>query len=50
MRKSLLLYLFVFAVLVAVFQYVSAKKMMESKDEQIVSLKAEIKELREQCN
>lgn len=50
MRKSLLLYLFVFAVLVAIFQYVSAKKMMESKDEQIASLNEDLEELKEQNN
>lgn len=38
MRKSLLLYLFVFTVLVAVFQYVSARKMLSAKDETIVKL------------
>lgn len=35
MRKSLLLYLFVFAALLALYQYVSAQKMLESKNDSI---------------
>lgn len=38
MRKSLLLYLFVFAVLIIVFQYVNAKNMLASKNERIEKL------------
>lgn len=44
MRKSLLLYLFVFAVLIAVFQYVNAKNMLASKNERIETLEEKLEE------
>ncbi len=50
MRKSLLLYLFVFAVLIAIFQYVSSRKMLESKDEKISAVEQEMEELRLRCD
>lgn len=46
MRKSILLYLFVFAALLAVFFYVSGQKMIDSKDGEIVALKNQVEELR----
>lgn len=45
MRKSLLLYFSVFMVLVVIFQYVSAKRMVESKEEQIKTLREDLEEL-----
>lgn len=42
MRKSFLLYLFVFTVLLAVVQYVNAKKILESKDEKIEYLEDQL--------
>lgn len=42
MRRSLLLYLFVFAVLIGVVQYVTAKRMLESKNEEIENLESEL--------
>ena len=42
MRRSLLLYLFVFAALIAVFQYVTSRKMLETKNSEIEALKEEI--------
>ena len=42
MRKSLLLYLVVFVVLVAIFQYVSARKISESKDRTIEQLQEQL--------
>ncbi|WP_424493555.1 hypothetical protein [Salinimicrobium sp. GXAS 041] len=50
MRKSLLLYLLVFAVLIAVFQYVSSRKMLESKDEEISAIEDEIEEMSRRCD
>ncbi|GHA31345.1 hypothetical protein GCM10007103_11170 [Salinimicrobium marinum] len=50
MRKSLLLYFSVFMVLVVIFQYVSAKNMVESKDRQIKSLREDIDELKASNN
>lgn len=48
MRRSLLLYLLVFVVLIVVYQYVSASKMIESKDEQIDRLEQKLTELKEE--
>ena len=42
MRKSLLLYLFVFAALLAVYFYVSGLNIVESKDEKIEKLEADL--------
>lgn len=42
MRKSFLLYLFVFTALLAIFMYVTGQKMLETKDQKIQSLKAEL--------
>lgn len=50
MRKSLLLYFSVFMVLVVVFQYVSANKMVKSKEQQIEALKGDVEELTENYN
>ena len=49
MRRSLLLYLFVFAALIAVFQYVTSRKMLESKNSEIEALKEEIDILKTQA-
>ncbi len=46
MRKSFLLYLFVFTALLAVIQFVNAKKMMESKEAEIESLESQLEEQR----
>ena len=42
MRKSFLLYLFVFTALMAIFMYVTGKKMLESKDREIENLQEEL--------
>ena len=42
MRKSFLLYLFVFAVLFAIFQYVNAKKILKTKNEDLKSAEEEL--------
>ncbi len=42
MRKSLLLYLFVFTALLAVFVYVSGQSMIRSKDEKIEQLQEDL--------
>lgn len=42
MRKSILMYLFVFAVLVAVFFYVNGTKIVASKDQEIENLKRQL--------
>lgn len=42
MRKSFLLYLFVFTALLAIFMYVSGQRMLESKDEEIAYLQEEL--------
>lgn len=42
MRKSLLLYLFVFAALLAIYFYVSGLNIVESRDEKIDKLEAEL--------
>ncbi len=44
MRKSLLLYLFVFTALLAIFFYVNGQKMLEAKDRDLASLQAELEE------
>ncbi|MHA6280515.1 hypothetical protein ACXYMT_10070 [Salinimicrobium sp. CAU 1759] len=44
MRKSILLYLFVFTALLAIFFYVNGQKMIESKDSEIESLKSQLEE------
>lgn len=44
MRKSFLLYLFVFTALMAVIQFVNAKKMMESKEAEIERLESQLEE------
>ena len=44
MRKSFLMYLFVFAVLLAVVFYVNGSKVLESKEKEIESLKEELEE------
>ena len=44
MRKSILLYLFVFTALLAIFFYVNGDKMIESKDSEIESLKSRLEE------
>lgn len=44
MRKSILLYLFVFTALLAVFFYVSGKKMLESKERELEALRTELNE------
>ncbi|HET8885104.1 MAG TPA: hypothetical protein VFM70_02000 [Salinimicrobium sp.] len=44
MKKSLFLYLFVFALLIIVFQYVNARKMLEAKNDTIQDLQEEAKE------
>ncbi len=43
MRKSLLLYLFVFAVLVAVYLYATSQNIIDSKEETIVELREELR-------
>lgn len=43
MRKSFLLYAFVFMALVAVFTYVSGRKMLKAQEEEIELLKEELK-------
>lgn len=42
MRKSFLLYLFVFTALLAIFMYVTGQKMLESKDQKIEALQEEL--------
>lgn len=42
MRKSFLLYLFVFTALLAVFMYVTGQKMLESKEHKIEQLQEEL--------
>ena len=42
MRKSLLLYLFVFAILVAVFVYVSGNRRLAAKDREIAELEEQL--------
>lgn len=42
MRKSFLLYLFVFTALLAIFMYVSGQKMLNSKDHKIEALEEEL--------
>lgn len=44
MRKSILLYLFVFTALLAIFFYVNGQKMLESKDSDIESLQFQLEE------
>ncbi|HET8754331.1 MAG TPA: hypothetical protein VFM59_08210 [Salinimicrobium sp.] len=48
MRKSLFLYLFVFAALLAIFQYVNARRMLESKNEDIEALENELASTQQQ--
>lgn len=50
MRRSLLLYLFVFTALIVVFQYVTSRRMLESKNEEIVQLNQELEQLRTQAD
>lgn len=42
MRRSFLLYLFVFTALLAVFMYVTGQKMLDSKNQKIESLQEEL--------
>lgn len=50
MRKSFLLYLFVFTALLAVFMYVTGKKMLESKDQKIEILQEELNQVKNQSD
>ena len=47
MRKSFLLYLFVFAALLAIFQYVNAEKMLKTKNEALKSSEEELNLMQE---
>lgn len=42
MRRSFLLYIFVFTALIAVFLYVTSRRMLESKNSEIAELKEEM--------
>lgn len=44
MSKKLFMYLFVFTLLILVFQYVNSKKILDAKDERIEELRQEIAE------
>ena len=44
MRKSILLYLFVFTALLAIFFYVNGQKMLDSKERDLESLRDDLKE------
>ena len=46
MRKSFLMYLFVFTALLAIFFYVNGNKIVESKEQEIEVLQAEVEELK----
>lgn len=45
MRRSFLLYLFVFTALIAVFVYVTSRRMLDSKDREITELQNEVANL-----
>lgn len=45
MRKSILLYLFVFTALLAIFFYVNGQKMIESRDRDMEALEEKVNEL-----
>ena len=45
MKKNLFLYLFVFAALIALYQFVSANKILNSNDTKISSLRTKVKTL-----
>jgi hypothetical protein len=50
MRKSFLMYLFVFTVLLAVIFYVNGTKLVESRDQEIKSLKEQLEEQNSRVN
>lgn len=50
MRKSFLMYLFVFTVLLAVIFYVNGTKLVESKEQEIQVLKEQLKEQSAEIN
>ena len=45
MRKSILLYLFVFTALLAIFFYINGQKMIESRDRDMEALEEKVNEL-----
>lgn len=46
MRKSILLYLFVFTALLAIFFYINGQKMIDSRDRELESLKGQVEDLK----
>ncbi|GAB2769506.1 hypothetical protein [Salinimicrobium soli] len=42
MRKSLILYLFVFTALLAIFMYVSGSRMLDAKEDKVAALEEEL--------
>ncbi|HET8854751.1 MAG TPA: hypothetical protein VFM60_02395 [Salinimicrobium sp.] len=50
MRRSFLLYIFVFTALIAVFLYVTSRRMLESKNSEIAELKEEMNVLNKEID
>lgn len=46
MRKSILLYLFVFTALLAIFFYINGQKMIDSRDRELQSLRGQVEDLK----
>lgn len=48
MRRSFLLYLFVFTALIAVFLYVTSRRMLQSQNEEVAEMQQEIQKLKDE--
>lgn len=47
MKKSIFLYLFVFSLLINLFQYVNSNKILQAKDQEVEVIKRHLKEARD---